>query len=78
MTGTIGSTAVISNFSLALLKDSGLVPNYDNYDIVAMIQFKNYQIHDVSQLFYSISLSYIVWNEAIKLTKLFILPVGMK
>ena len=38
MTGTIGSTAVISNFSLALLKDSGLVPNYDNYDIVAMIQ----------------------------------------
>ena len=40
MAGTIGSTAVISNLSLALLRDSGLVPtcNYDNYDIVAMIQ----------------------------------------
>ena len=44
MTGTIGTTAVISNFSLALLKDSGLVPNYDNYDIVAMIQLLWYSL----------------------------------
>ena len=31
MTSIIGSTAVISNFSLALLRDTGLVPNYEYY-----------------------------------------------
>ena len=40
MTGTIGSTAVISNFSLALLRDSGLV----KYPEVFIINLYDYPI----------------------------------
>ena len=37
MTGTIGSTAVISNFSLALLRDSGLVKFPEVFIIICII-----------------------------------------